>query len=278
MISMRPLITMPSLIPLLLAAAADLSAAGPRGELLANAPSRFTQLGAGRVHCKTLGQGAATLMLVHGWSCNLDFWRLQAPASSARLRLGLLDLPGHGQRDARVDKAVLAGHSLGTPVICRFYRDFPAKTAGLIAVDGGLRGFDLTAEQKEKFLGRFQAPDYRDALAGMVMSFFSPGHDALRDQTLAAMQRTPQPVRTSVLTAMLDKASWEPPRSQPPLLVVNAPSPLWSDDYVRHVRQLAPHVDCRVVAASGHFVMLEQPAAFNAAGLELLAAHKFISD
>src|SRR5260370_4742140 len=75
-------------------------------------------------------------------------------------RLILIDLPGHGKsdkpqtnytmdyfasavlavmRDARVEKATLVGHSMGTPVICRVYAQAPEKVAALVAVDGLLR-------------------------------------------------------------------------------------------------------------------------------------------
>lgn len=42
-------------------------------------------------------------------------------------------------QDAGVKKAVLVGHSMGTPVIRQFYRLYPQQTLGLVIVDGALR-------------------------------------------------------------------------------------------------------------------------------------------
>ena len=83
-------------------------------------------------------------------------------------RMLFVDLPGYGKsdkpkmdytmdvfaqavdavlRDAGVERAVLAGHSMGTPVVLQFYRLYPAKTKALVFVDGPLRPFlkDATA-------------------------------------------------------------------------------------------------------------------------------------
>src|SRR5918992_1305472 len=94
--------------------------------------SQFTKLGDTRIHYKSYGKGPEALVLVHGWSCNLDNWRDQIPDFAKRNRVIALDLPGHGQsdkpqiaytmdlfahaidavmRDAKVERAVIAGHS-----------------------------------------------------------------------------------------------------------------------------------------------------------------------
>ena len=51
-----------------------------------------------KVHYKVLGRGEPTLVLVHGWTCNLGFWSGQAPLASS-VRIVLIDLPGHGESD-----------------------------------------------------------------------------------------------------------------------------------------------------------------------------------
>jgi len=53
--------------------------------------------------------------------------------------------------DAKVKRAVLVGHSMGTPVIRQFYRVFPEKTAGLVIVDGALRIL-FPEEQTDQFM------------------------------------------------------------------------------------------------------------------------------
>ena len=51
-----------------------------------------------RVHYESHGKGKEAVVFIHGWSCDLTFWRGQAPVYDAHRSL-LIDLPGHGQSD-----------------------------------------------------------------------------------------------------------------------------------------------------------------------------------
>src|SRR5215469_1763668 len=131
-------------------------------DVLDKAPSRFARSGDGKVHYKPLGEGSTAVVFVHGWCCDHTVWRDQAAALDGKVRMLFVDLPGYGKsdkpkidytmdvfargvdavlQDAGVEKAVLVGHSMGTPVVRQFYRLFPAKTKALVFVDGGLRPF-----------------------------------------------------------------------------------------------------------------------------------------
>ena len=124
--------------------------------------SRYAKLDGARIHYQNYGKGSEALVLIHGWTCNLDYWRDQVPDFAKRNRVIALDLPGHGQsdkpelvysmdlfaraidavmRDAKVERAVLVGHSMGTPIARQFYRKYPQKTLAIVIVDGGLRPF-----------------------------------------------------------------------------------------------------------------------------------------
>jgi pimeloyl-ACP methyl ester carboxylesterase len=133
------------------------------GRAIDTAPSHFAKVDGTnglRVHYKSFGRGDTALVFVHGWTCDLTFWRDQVDYFNGKTRIVLVDLPGHGQsdkpmveytqdlfakgihaalQDAGVKKAVLVGHSMGTPVIRQFYRLYPAETQALVIVDGGLR-------------------------------------------------------------------------------------------------------------------------------------------
>src|SRR5438094_4856492 len=145
--------------------------------------SHFVAFGTNKIHYVTAGKGNHTIMFVHCWAGNSGFWREQVPALADTARLVLIDLPGHGRsdkphtnytmdffasavltvmRDAQVDKATLVGHSMGTPVICRVYKQAPAKVAALVAIDGILRRPKMPAEQAYKFVAAFCAPEYRE--------------------------------------------------------------------------------------------------------------------
>src|SRR6185503_11087712 len=146
----RRLFSLVSTLLVLLAVGQAINA-GERG-LLNDAPSRWAKLDGNRVHYKSYGKGRDALVFVHGWTCDMSFWSDQIPAFVNQTRVIAIDLPGHGKsdkpditysmdlfaravdavlKDAGVARAVLVGHSMGTPVIREFYRKYPEKTIGL---------------------------------------------------------------------------------------------------------------------------------------------------
>jgi len=63
------------------------------------AESRWTTLDGARIHYVNYGKGSEALVLIHGWTCNLDNWRDQFSDFAKRNRVIAIDLPGHGQSD-----------------------------------------------------------------------------------------------------------------------------------------------------------------------------------
>src|SRR5687767_1073034 len=61
------------------------------------AQSRWTKLDSAKIHYVNYGKGDEALVLVHGWTQNVDGWRDQAPDFARRNRVIVIDLPGHGQ-------------------------------------------------------------------------------------------------------------------------------------------------------------------------------------
>lgn len=272
------------------------TAATPRAEdALSLAPPRFASLDGIRVHYKSLGAGREAIVFVHGWACDLTFWRLQVPAFAGKARLLLLDLPGHGRsdkperaytmdlfaravdavlQDAGVERAVLVGHSMGTPVVRQFYRLYPRKTRALVAVDGSLQPFTTDPAQFEKFVGQFRGPEYKMALARSVVGMAGPYMATdMRQEVQSTMLATPQHVLVSAGEAMGDPAIFKPDRIDVPLLSVLAKSPFWTPEYEAFLRGIAREVEYRIVEGVGHFLMLEEPEQFNALLAAFLAKH-----
>src|SRR5262245_37180377 len=50
-----------------------------------------------KIHSSTTGKGKATLVFVHGWTCDSSSWSGQVSALAPKYRVITLDLPGHGQ-------------------------------------------------------------------------------------------------------------------------------------------------------------------------------------
>lgn len=275
-----------SALALLVLAGGANSEAQPSGAGTAEAKSHFATYGTNKVHYITEGKGKQTLVLVHCWAGNLGFWREQVPALADKARLVLIDLPGHGKsdkpdtaytmdylaggvltvlKDARVDKATFIGHSMGAPVICRVYHQAPERVAGLVSVDGFLRRPKMPPEQARQFPAQFAGPDYRENTRQGMGALFPAGTEKLRDQVIEEMLETPQFVMLAAMKGMFDpdQPDWDPKHVNVPVLVINAPNPMWTDEYKQYVTSLSSKTDYRVIPGTGHWLMLEKPAEFN---------------
>lgn len=264
---------------------------------LSSASSRFASYGGYPVHYKTIGSGRTAIVFVHGLAADLSAWRYQVPVFAGRSRLVLLDLPGHGEsdksgrfdysirfhalaleavlRDAGVDRAVLVGHSMGTPVIREFYRMYPARVSALVAVDGSLKAMTTDPAAVEKFVGPYRGPDFHARLEKFADSVLATpsasSPPAWQSDLRKTMLATPQPVFVRSFEGMFDPTVWKEERIAVPLLAVVAKNPFWDATYEAYVRALGPDVEYRVIEGSGHFLMLEKPDAFNHILLEFLS-------
>lgn len=250
----------------------------------ANTGSSFAKLDRMRVHYESYGQGRDALVFVHGWLSDLSFWKGQVPAFKDKTRVILIDLPGHGSsdkpqvaytmdlfaraveavlRDSKVNRAVLVGHSMGTPIIRQFYRNFPKKTIALVIVDGSLRPFPDRAAAV-KFFEPLHGPNYPQAAEGLIDSMVQPVADAsLREEIKGVMLRTPQHVAVSAMDGMLDEGIWQQDKINVPTLAIMAQASNWAADNEQFDRSIAPNLDYQIWPVVSHFLMLEKPKEFN---------------
>jgi pimeloyl-ACP methyl ester carboxylesterase len=270
-------------------------------EKFAKMESHFAKIGTNRIHYLTAGQGSNAIVFIHGWACNAGFWREQVSAFAEKARLVLIDLPGHGEsdkpdvdytmdyfadaviavmRDAKVEKATLVGHSMGTPVICKVYAKAAERVAGLVAVDGFLRRPKMSAEQAENMAAPYRKPEYREQVKQMVAYMFpNPGTEALRDRVTEEMLKTPQHVMVSAMGEMfnLKQPAWDLAKLDVPVMSINAKSPMWTENYEKYVRSLSSKTDYRLIEGTGHFVMLEKPREFNSTLMEMLTKFDLVA-
>src|SRR5258706_7021103 len=73
--------------------------AGAQGAKQSQTESRYASLDGARIRYQSYGKGREALVLIHGWTCNLDNWQEVIPNLSKRSRAIAIELPGHGQSD-----------------------------------------------------------------------------------------------------------------------------------------------------------------------------------
>ena len=234
------------------------------------------------------------IVFVHCWTCNAEFWRDNVKAFP-EYRVITLDLPGHGQSDkpkvdytmeyfaravdtvmkhAGVEKAVLVGHSMGTPIIRKFYELYPEKTRGLVIVDGALLPFG-PRDQVEKFFEPL-FKDYKAGAATFLDGMLQTAREDVRPFIRASMLATPDYVGQSAMKQMLDDAYAPHGKINVPVLAVMAPSPMWPKDLEAQYRSAAPNLEYRAFEGVSHFLQLERPKEFNDAMRAFIVKNKLL--
>jgi pimeloyl-ACP methyl ester carboxylesterase len=259
--------------------------------MAADDASRFAPFDGVKVHYESYGSGKEAVVFIHGWTCDLTFWRGQAPVYRNRRSL-LIDLPGHGQsdkpkvaypmeyfargieavlRDAGVERAVLVGHSLGGPIVYSFTRLFPAQVKAVVLVDATVstapNNPSFPVAQQEVFQRRAEnlsgEAGVKNFLASVNAMFSAKTSPSLRDQIRAKMLATPEYVRVAAVTS--------PSRVYPaargeifnlPALAIQA-AQKGTEERAAAMRSIFPKLRLEKWIGSGHFLMMEDPARFN---------------
>ena len=232
-----------------------------------------------KVHWTSKGSGPA-IIFVHGWTCDESSWQGQVPAFSKQYRVITLDLPGHGKSDlpkngtfsmqlfaraveavraeAKVDRAVFVGHSMGTPVIRAYATMYPAHVAGLVLVDGLVQ---VAGSQPGFTPPPMIGTEGLKARENMVRGMFGPATTPeLQQHILKMMLGTKEATAAGAMNATWDQ-SWV--KNDPitvPVLGVYAARPLASREAITRI---FPKVEYHEIPGSAHFLMMEKPDEFN---------------
>jgi len=253
--------------------------------------SHFAPFDGARVHYESYGAGREAVVFIHGWTCDLTFWRAQAPIYSEHRSL-LIDLPGHGEsdmpwgaypveyfarsidavmRDAGVDRATLVGHSLGGPIAYAFLRLYPQKAKSVVLVDATVSvpvgGAAVVKAQKETYARRaknLSGPQGDKNFGQQVEAMFSDMTPPdLREQIRLKMFATPEHVRVAAVTSASKLAPPAPGEVfKLPALAIQTPSNA-TEARAALMRKIFPQLRVIKWEGHGHFLMMEDPDRFN---------------
>lgn len=257
---------------------------------------KWATFGGNKIRYYDVGDAKAknALVFVHCWTCNADFWKDTINAFPA-YRVIAMDLPGHGKSDkpkidysieyfaravdavtknAGVQKAVLVGHSMGTPVIRKYYELYPNKTLGLVIVDGALLPFGDRAQIDKFFEPLFK--DYKNGAATFIDGMLQPADPKVKPYIRESMLATPDYVAQSAMKQMLDDSYAAHGTINLPLLAVMAPSPLWPPDLESKYKAIAPKLEFQAWTGVSHFLQMERPTDFNAQVKAFIVRNKLL--
>jgi pimeloyl-ACP methyl ester carboxylesterase len=239
-----------------------------------------------KLYSSSTGTGPATLIFVHGWTCDASSWDAQVPAFAKKYRVVTLDLPGHGRSgspadgkfsvdlfaraveavrvESGADKVVLVGHSMGAPVIRQYARLYPQHVSALVAVDGPLdmRAFGGGGGARGEGPPPMTGPDGLKNREAAIRGMFTPNTPAaVQQHVLKMMLAAPEATAGGAMAAMFDPALRKDDVMPMPAYAIYAGTNNQRD--ANDVKKVLPKFESTRVEGTGHFVMMEKPEEFN---------------
>jgi pimeloyl-ACP methyl ester carboxylesterase len=254
-----------------------------------NGTPRIVDSGPEKVHIqyRVYGAGEPLVVLIHGWSCDSNYWAAQLDDLEAKFTVVTVDLAGHGGSGAnRSDwsmtafardvaavvgalpnhpQVVLVGHSMGGPVAVEAARQLGSRVVGVIGVDTlkSVGAPQPPNAETEKRLKAFEA-DFIGMTRGLVTStFFTKDSDPVLVRRIADdMSQAPPEVALPAIRAL---NAWDGKTAMKalsvPVTVINAD--LGPPTNTEAIRAIAPNFSAVIVDGLGHFLMMEDPKRVN---------------
>jgi sigma-B regulation protein RsbQ len=251
-------------------------------------PATAATLDGMTIHSTSTGKGAKTLVLVHGWTCDETSWAANVPELSKHYRVITLDLPGHGKSgspkdgkitmdlfaraveavraEQKVDKIILVGHSMGTPVIRQYGHLYPQHVAALVLVDGVVLappppGAPTPAPILDP--AKIMSPEGLQLRENMIKTMFTPKTPKdVQDRVLKMMLAAPPATAAGAMVATFD-----PKGTNGDVMTIPAYGIFAEKSFAlgatTFMKTVLPKLDYVEMPGTGHFVMMEQPQEFN---------------
>lgn len=223
------------------------------------------------------------LVLIHGYPLDHSIWNDVLPLLESNFDLIAPDLRGFGQSttvstpyfmadlaqdiagllDAlKIEKASLAGHSMGGYVALAFAKAFPARVSGLALVSS--QAVADTTERKE---GRYKsAADVTEKGVGVVASAMTDKLSAnqnVRDIVRPMIERQSVPGVVGALKAMAEREDLNSLLSSfkiPFILIHGDADELIPVDRAREIKAKISTANLYELSGAGHLPMMEFPA------------------
>jgi pimeloyl-ACP methyl ester carboxylesterase len=220
------------------------------------------------------------LVLVHGFPLDHHLWDEVVPLLEDRFDLIILDLRGFGESSTLdsfytmedyasdlaglldylgIQKAAIAGHSMGGYVALAFARLFPERVRGL-----GLVASQVLADSEERKQGRYNsAAEVAEHGIGSVVETMAPKFttdERLQAFARASMERQQPAAYIGALKAMAERVDSTPLLSSfhfPVVLIHGDADSLIPVDRAREVKAALPQAHLVEISGAGHMPMME---------------------
>lgn len=232
------------------------------------------------------------IVFIHGSGDSARIWRLQLEQLHNDRQVYAIDLPGHGERpdtlpveatvldyaravrgiiqdELHLDRAIIAGHSLGGAIALAMALEYASELEGLILIGTGAR---LRVHPSLLEAARERPEEARRQLGEMAVT---PAHVSTILQTIIHEQVPPGPhilYRDLAACDVFDVMARLGEISLPTLIICGADDRLTPVKYSQFLHEHVPGSTLRIIPGAGHYVMREQPEVVN------LAIQKWLED
>lgn len=243
------------------------------------------------------------LVLIHGFTDNLNMWYKQVPEFSKHCQVLSYDVRGHGQTETpqtelssqlfaedlqallsalKIDKAVILGYSMGGRIALQFALKYPERARALIFANSVVRGsndrmteeqIEQLAKRREQMIDLLRGGDIQIISDVMTERSLSPGTkdrapDLFQEYKDIKMQNDPRHY-LSIMQAMIAATAAAPDLSLlrcPALIIAGEQDGLMPIELVKSMKASIKN-STSIVLATGHASALEDPEGFNRAVL-----------
>ena len=238
------------------------------------------------------GKGDTTLLFVHGWCINKDYWNDQSKYFCDKYKVVTLDLPGFGSSGKnrtewtfeqyaedihqfinaeKLENVILIGHSMSGDILLLMDTKYPEDMIGIVGIDNLKKpGVKLTDEENKQIEVFFAMMD--SSFTGTIEAYtkgnlFSPSADTLYvNRVINDFKMNDSVIAIKTLRSLIDVSQRERDMMLQlghKLYLVNSDTDSTQIDSLQ--KYCKASADVVYVHGTGHYPMIEKPAEFNAA-------------
>ena len=238
------------------------------------------------------GTKDTTLLFVHGWCINKEYWDAQKKYFCGKYKVVTLDLPGFGNsgknraqwtfeqyaddinkfiKAKELKNVILIGHSMSADIVLLADTKYPDRLIGIVVIDNlhtpGIKYTGEQAKQNESFF-TMMSTNYKATVENYTRQALFPASadNVSVNRVIDDIKNTDSVIAVKVIRALADVAQNERDMMQQlrhKLFLVN------SDMYPTQVDTLQKYCKASAevvyVKGTGHYPMIEKPAEFNTA-------------